>query len=154
MTSRHGNTYYITGLELGIPFTETFNVELWCFLVVGVNDILNKPPTPLQQCHNERYGVSNLRCFDCLWFVQAQINDNIKAPRHWPLWGEFTGDRLIPRTKGQERGKCFHLMTSSWNLEQTVMTCNVMNISPSQIFPGRRQCVFNSVLLCVSPVMV
>ena len=26
---------------------------------------------------------------------------------------EFTGDRWIPRTKGQLRGKCFHLMTSS-----------------------------------------
>ena len=26
---------------------------------------------------------------------------------------EFTGDRWIPRTKGQWRGKCFHLMTSS-----------------------------------------
>ena len=24
-------------------------------------------------------------------FVQAQIKENIKAPRHWPLWGEFTG---------------------------------------------------------------
>ena len=39
---------------------------------------------------------------------------NIKAPRHWPLCGEFTGDRWILRTKGQLRGKCFHLMTSSW----------------------------------------
>ena len=38
----------------------------------------------------------------------------VKAARHWPLWGEFTGDRWIPRTKGQWRGKCFHLMTSSW----------------------------------------
>ena len=28
---------------------------------------------------------------------------NIKAPRLWPLCGEFT--------KGQLRGKCFHLMT-------------------------------------------
>ena len=26
---------------------------------------------------------------------------NTKAPRHWPLCGEFTGDRWIPRTKGQ-----------------------------------------------------
>ena len=26
---------------------------------------------------------------------------NIKAPRHWPLCGEFTGDRWIPRTNGQ-----------------------------------------------------
>ena len=27
--------------------------------------------------------------------------------------GEFTGDRWIPRTNGQLRGECFHLMTSS-----------------------------------------
>ena len=33
--------------------------------------------------------------------IQAQIKENIKAPRNWPLWGEFTGDRWIPRTKGQ-----------------------------------------------------
>ena len=26
---------------------------------------------------------------------------NIKAPRHWPLCREFTGDRWIPRTNGQ-----------------------------------------------------
>ena len=38
------------------------------------------------------------------------------TPRHWHLWGEFTGDRWIPRTKGQLRGKCFHLMTSSWKV--------------------------------------
>ena len=29
--------------------------------------------------------------------------------------GEFTGDRWIPRTNGQYRGKCFHSMTSSWH---------------------------------------
>ena len=29
------------------------------------------------------------------------IKENIKAPRHWPLSGEFTGDRWIPRTNGQ-----------------------------------------------------
>ena len=34
-------------------------------------------------------------------FVQAKIKENIKALRHWPLWGEFPGDRWIPRTKGQ-----------------------------------------------------
>ena len=31
--------------------------------------------------------------------VQAQIKENIKAPRHWPLSGESTGDRWIPLTK-------------------------------------------------------
>ena len=50
-------------------------------------------------------------------FIQAQIKENIKAPRHWPLWAEFTGDRWIPHTKSQYRGKCFHLMTSSWNTQ-------------------------------------
>ena len=46
-------------------------------------------------------------------FIQAQIKENIKTARHWPLWGEFTGDRWLPRTKGKWRGKCFHFMTSS-----------------------------------------
>ena len=47
--------------------------------------------------------------------IRAQIIEHIKAPRHWPLCGEFTGHRWIPRTNDQfERGKCFHLMTSSW----------------------------------------
>ena len=36
------------------------------------------------------------------WTVYSeQIKENIKAPRHWPLCGEFTGDRWIPRTNGQ-----------------------------------------------------
>ena len=47
-------------------------------------------------------------------FVQMQIKENTKASRHWPLCGEFTGDRWIPRTNGQQRGKCFHLVTSLW----------------------------------------
>ena len=32
------------------------------------------------------------------------------------VWG-IHRDRWIPRTKGQLRGKCFHLMTSSWNAD-------------------------------------
>ena len=31
-------------------------------------------------------------------FGQARIKENIKAPRHWPLWGESTGDWWIPLT--------------------------------------------------------
>ena len=34
-------------------------------------------------------------------FIRVQIKENITAPRHWPLCGEFTGDRWIPRTNGQ-----------------------------------------------------
>ena len=34
-------------------------------------------------------------------FIQAQIKENIEAPRHWTLWGQFTDDRWIPRTRSQ-----------------------------------------------------
>ena len=74
-----------------------------------------RPPLPWR--HNGRDGVSNHQPHSCLLnrLFKAQITENIKAPRHWPLWGEFIGDRWIPHTKGQLRGKLFHLMTSSWH---------------------------------------
>ena len=55
---------------------------------------------PLQLRHNEGDGVSNNRRLDQP-FVQAQIKEDIKVPRHWPLCGEITGDRWITQTKGQ-----------------------------------------------------
>ena len=87
----------------------------------------------LQWRHNVHDGVSNHRLshmFDQL-LLQAQIKENIKAPRHWPLCGEFTGGRWIPRTKGQKCGKCFHLMTSSWLFWTNSWT-------NSQVFGGLR----------------
>ena len=65
-----------------------------------------KRTTTLQWRHSERNGVSNHQPNDCLLnhLFKAQVKENIKAPRHWLLWGEFIGDR-IPRTKGQWRGK-------------------------------------------------
>ena len=32
-------------------------------------------------------------------FIQVQIKENIKAPRHWPLCGEFTGTGEFPAQK-------------------------------------------------------
>ena len=57
----------------------------------------------LQWCHNRGDGVWNHQPHDLFTqaFIQAQFKENIKAVHHWPLWGEFTGDRWIPRTKGQ-----------------------------------------------------
>ena len=63
---------------------------------------------PLQRRHNERDGVSNHRLLDCFaqLFVYAQIKGNIKALRHWPLYGESTDDRWISLTKCQWHGRC------------------------------------------------
>ena len=65
--------------------------------------ITTLPTCTLQWHHNESAGVSNHQPHDCLLncLFKAQIKENIKAPRHWPLCGEFTGDRWITRTKGQ-----------------------------------------------------
>ena len=48
-------------------------------------------------------------------FVQAQIKENIKTLRHWPLWVEFTGDQLIPLTKGNVLPSCqFWFPNDNW----------------------------------------
>ena len=50
----------------------------------------------LQWRHNERNGVSNHRRLYGLLnrlFRRSLKHQNIKVPRHWPLWGEFTGHR-------------------------------------------------------------
>ena len=53
---------------------------------------------PLQWRHNGRDSVSNHQPLDCLLncLFKAQIKENIKVPRHWPLWGELTCDRGFP----------------------------------------------------------
>ena len=63
------------------------------------NDIIWS--TTLQPRHNGRDGVWNHQPHDSLLFIEAQIKENIKAPRHWPSCGEFIGDRLIARTNGE-----------------------------------------------------
>ena len=45
--------------------------------------------------------ITNLTIVYSNRLFKARIKEYIKAPRHWPLWGEFTEDRWIPRTKGQ-----------------------------------------------------
>ena len=79
----------------------------------------------LQWRHNELDGVSKSPASRLFTqpLIQAKIKENIKAPRHWPLCGEFTGDRWIPRAKGKWRGKCFHLMTSSLCINLKINPC-------------------------------
>ena len=49
-------------------------------------------------------------------FIQTQIKENIKAMRHWPLCGEFTGDRWILPHKWPVTWKMFPFDVSSWSL--------------------------------------
>ena len=91
----------------------------------------------LQWRHNERDGVSHHQPHHCLLIrlFKAHLKENIKAPRHWPSWGEFIGDRWIPRTKRPVTRKCFHLMTLSWFVMPWPF-CNVpftIPLSPTQL---------------------
>ena len=64
---------------------------------------------------NEHHDVSNRRYFDFLRIhLFRRTSKKLKAPRHWPLWGESNGKLWIPLTKSQYRGKCFHSMTPLW----------------------------------------
>ena len=51
--------------------------------------------------HNEPDGVSNHQPHNCLPNRLFRHRSKKTSKRHWPLCGEFTGDRWIPRTKGQ-----------------------------------------------------
>ena len=117
-----------------IPHTKASDAELWCFLLSAwINDWVNNRQAGDLRRHCGHYDVNVMRIrvhvvvstiiVTSLWerwrlkspasliftqpFIQAQIKENIKALRQWPLWGEFTGDRWIPRTKGLLRGKKF-----------------------------------------------
>ena len=76
-------------------------------LDMGSSMIVSKWTTQTQSLlhrrRKERGGVWNNQPHDCLLnrLFKARIKENIKTPRHWPLWGEFTGDRWITHTKGQ-----------------------------------------------------
>ena len=73
---------------------------LWRMRLLVHGGIIVKP---LHWRHNGHDSVSNHQSCYCFLrlFIQTQIKDDIKAPRHWPLCGEFTGDRWIPHTNGQ-----------------------------------------------------
>ena len=71
------------------------------------------------------------------------------------VWG-FHRDRWIPRTKGQLRGKCFHLMTSSCYNYMWMQHITVKSTSRSEcsltitLFPQTpRTCVSTNLLLAV-----
>ena len=55
------------------------------------------------------------------------------------VWG-IHRDRWIPRTKGQLRGKCFHLMTSSWCDTHPCLNSNSGFTKP--LFIVRYECAF------------
>ena len=75
----------------------------------------------LQWRHKERDGVSNHQLYDCL--LNRLLRRKSKKTPKIRVTGLSEGNS--PVTKGQWRGKCFHLMTSSWRNAHHFFTGNI-----------------------------
>ena len=66
------------------------DVNIWVILVVNIFSLLCVYVS-LQWRHNERDCVWNHRRLNCLLncYFRRRSQQNIKAPPHWPLWGEW-----------------------------------------------------------------
>ena len=96
-------------LAVQIPLRLYMNVE-----TAGAFDMAWIVWYPLQWRHNDHDSVSNHQPHGCLLnrlFRRRSKKHQSSASLAF-VWG-IHRDRWIPRTKGQLRGKCFHLMTSS-----------------------------------------
>ena len=71
-----------------------------------MNGIRFVPPSVNQLHYNEGIMSAMASQITSLTIVYSTVYSgayqiNIKVPRHSPFWGEFTGDRWIPRTNSQ-----------------------------------------------------
>ena len=94
---RSFNAFYWLSIQWWMAYNDN---ESWLKASVYIGWIYS---ISLRWRHNGRDGVSNHQPHDCLlnYLFRRRSKENIKATRHWPLCGEFTGDRWIPRTNGQ-----------------------------------------------------
>ena len=107
-----------------MPPYSVLTSELWGFAVSILKEKAKKFRLNLIRCitllslrwrHNDHDSVSN----HSPTVVYSTVYSDADQSKHQSsaslafVWG-IHRDRWIPRTKGQLRGKCFHLMTSSW----------------------------------------
>ena len=77
--------------------TSPSHQQLWHWLC-EIGSSLSFIRKTLQWHYNERHGISNHQPLDCLLNAsfRCRFKENIKAPHHWPLCREFTGDLWFP----------------------------------------------------------
>ena len=89
--------------------------------------------------HNEA-DVSNRQPFDCLLnrFFQAQIKENTKAPRYWPLCGGIHRWLVSSSHKGPVKRKMFSFDDVIMYIPQSVFLCESTLFTPFRPSVGRR----------------
>ena len=100
----------ITKKSINLPITNSFVTGIHRWVVDSHHNHQS-----WQWRHNDHDGDSNHQPHGCLlnrlFRRRSKITSNSALLAF--VWGNHR-DRWIPRTNGQLRGKCFHLMTSSW----------------------------------------
>ena len=97
-------------------------------------------------------------------FIQAQIKENIKGPRHWPLWGELPVTDEFPAQKASNaenvsiwrhhvRVRLLHITNFSADVKHLLgvtleirYSCTRM-LANSIVFPVRKQLTCDSLIL-------
>ena len=99
----HGSYWHQVSIGSGKCFGITKTQSVILFLLLYVPREIRLRACALQWRHNECGGVSNQQPHHCLInrLFRRRFKENIKAPRHGPLFGEFTSGRWIPHTNGQ-----------------------------------------------------
>ena len=103
--------------------------------------------TTLRWRHNGCDSVSNHQPHDCLLNrLFRRRSKKTSKLRVTGLCAGITGDRWIPRTNGQLHGKCFHLMTSSWQFHLPCFPFTASGaVSDARSSRWSRSCLFTSV---------
>ena len=115
-----------------------FNLYLWIWLE---SKYTNFHPREwiwtLLWHHNELAGVSNHQPRDCLFNVYSRADQtkNIKAPRHWPFCGEFTGTGEFPAQRASNAANVSiwwrHHENDHYTMSPFCWSLNVVTISNS-----------------------
>ena len=80
--------------------------------------------------HNDHDGVSNHQPHGVYSTVYSDADESRhQSSASLAFVRGIHRSRWIPRTKGQLRGKCFHLMTSSWFHHYTITCTTVLIIN-------------------------
>ena len=111
------------------------------------------PRYPLRWRHNWRDSVSNHQPHGCLLnrLFKRRLKKNIKAPRYWPLCGEFTGSGEFPA----QRASCAENVSIWWRHHVPNSSNASISLVPGMklpSFPCQRTCP-NTCWLIHSPTL-
>ena len=112
------------------PCWEEWNYSY--LLPLSHREILTYLLGTLQWRHNGRDNVSNHQPHDVFFSTVYSDTDKRKhqCSASLAFVRGFHRDRWIPRTNGQKRGKCFHLMTSSCKQRPLILTDFEYHLQP------------------------